>query len=150
MTRQLITFHVGSQCLGVDIMATREIRAWSPTTPIPQVPAFVRGIVNLRGMVLPVIDLSARLGWGDTEPGARHVIMVLQIGDRQYGLIVDAVNDIATIDGAAVQPPPGISGDGQDELLEGIVSVDGEMVLILDLERLAHNFGVPEEVAIAA
>ena len=82
MSRQLITFEIGDRRLGIDIMAIREIRAWSPTTPLPNVPAHVRGVVNLRGVVLPVIDLSQRLGWGTTEPSARHVIIVVRIGDQ--------------------------------------------------------------------
>ena len=75
MSRQLITFQLGDQILGVDIMAIREIRAWSPATPLPNVPAHVRGVVNLRGVVLPVLDLRHRLGWGVTDPSARHVII---------------------------------------------------------------------------
>ncbi|WP_430323732.1 chemotaxis protein CheW, partial [Salmonella enterica] len=79
MPRQLITFQIGDQVLGVDIMAIREIRAWSPATPLPNVPPHVRGVVNLRGVVLPVLDLSHRLGWGMTDPSARHVIIVVRI-----------------------------------------------------------------------
>lgn len=150
MARQLITFQVGAQCLGVDIMATREIRAWTPTTPLPHAAAFVRGVVNLRGTVLPVIDLSARLGWGDTDPSARHVIMVLQIADRPHGLIVDAVNDIASIDESDIQPPPPIGMNADDELLDGIASVDNQMVMILNLERLARDFGSIEMPPLAA
>ncbi|NOS34933.1 chemotaxis protein CheW, partial [Acinetobacter baumannii] len=94
MSRQLITFQIGEQVLGVDIMAIREIRAWSPATPLPNVPAHVRGVVNLRGVVLPVLDLSHRLGWGSTDPSSRHVIIVVRIGEQLQGLFVDAVNDI--------------------------------------------------------
>src|SRR3546814_18377825 len=74
MSSQLITFQIGEQFLGVDIMAIREIRAWSPTTLLPHVPDYVRGVINLRGTVLPVIDLAARLGWGLTAPPGRPVI----------------------------------------------------------------------------
>ena len=72
MLRELITFEVEGQVFGLDIMAIREIRAWSPTTRLPRVPSYVAGVVNLRGTVLPVIDLAARLGWRATEPTPRH------------------------------------------------------------------------------
>ena len=79
MSRQLITFQLSDQVLGIDIMAIREIRAWSPATPLPNVPEYVRGVVNLRGVVLPVLDLRHRLNWGTTDTTARHVIIVVQI-----------------------------------------------------------------------
>jgi|SRR6185369_8225697 purine-binding chemotaxis protein CheW len=142
MIRQLITFQIGEQYLGVDIMAIREIRAWSPTTLLPKVPQHVRGVVNLRGTVLPVIDLSSRLGWGLIEPTQRHVIIVVRIADQLQGLIVDAVNDIVTINGEDLQPPPNM-GDGSFGFLEGLVSVDDRMVMVLSLEAL----GLDQDVA---
>ena len=85
MSRQLITFEIGDRRLGIDIMAIREIRAWSPTTPLPNVPAHVRGVVNLRGVVLPVIDLSQRLGWGTTDFGD---LDLRSIGIATFGALV--------------------------------------------------------------
>ena len=137
MLRQLITFQIGEQYLGVDIMAIREIRAWTPTTLLPHSPAFLRGVVNLRGTVLPVIDLSARLGWGLAEPTQRHVIIVVQIASQLNGLIVDAVNDIVSIDGDSLQPPPELGADASNRFLEGLVPVEDRMVMILSLDRLA-------------
>ncbi len=142
MSRQLITFQIGEQYLGVDIMAIREIRAWSPTTLLPQVPAHVRGVVNLRGTVLPVVDLSSRLGWGLTEPTQRHVIIVVRIADQLQGLIVDGVNDIVSIASEDLQPPPSL-GDGATSFLEGLVSVDDRMVMVLSLDALALDKDVP-------
>lgn len=142
MSRQLITFQIGEQYLGVDIMAIREIRAWSPTTLLPKVPPHVRGVVNLRGTVLPVIDLSARLGWGLAEPTQRHVIIVVRIADQLQGLIVDAVNDIVSINGEDIQPPPNM-GEGAFNFLEGLVSVDDRMVMVLSLDEL----GLDQDVA---
>ncbi|WP_022685967.1 chemotaxis protein CheW [Sphingomonas phyllosphaerae] len=135
---QLITFQLGDQCLGVNIMAIREIRAWTPATPLPNVPAYMKGVVNLRGVVLPVLDLRHRLNWGSTEPTARHVIIVVQVGQQQLGLIVDAVNDIVTIDGADVQPVPEGTGDTPD-FLTGLADHGGTMVLMLSLDALGHT-----------
>lgn len=133
MQAQLITFEIDAKMLAVDIMAVREIRAWSPTTPIPNAPPFVRGVVNLRGLVLPVIDLSERLGWGRVEPSERNVIIVVEIGGQMTGLIVGSVNDIVTVEQTAIQPPPAMGGADGENLLEGLVSVDDRMAMILKL-----------------
>lgn len=137
MLRQLITFQIGEQYLGVDIMAIREIRAWTPTTLLPHVPEHVRGVVNLRGTVLPVIDLASLLGWGLTEPTARHVIIVVRIGGQLQGLIVDSVNDIVSIDDAGMQPPPNVADSATTSYLEGIASVEDRMVMVLALDHLS-------------
>ncbi|KQN94344.1 chemotaxis protein CheW [Sphingomonas sp. Leaf231] len=143
--QQLITFQLGEQCLGVDIMAIREIRAWTPSTPLPGVPAYMKGVVNLRGVVLPVLDLRYRLGWGSTEPTARHVIIVVQVGAQQRGLIVDAVNDIVTIDHADVQPVPEGSSE-RSGFITGLTNQGDNMVLMLSLDAI----GGPAEMREAA
>lgn len=147
MIRQLITFQLGEQILGVDIMAIREIRAWSPATPLPNVPAFVRGVVNLRGVVLPVLDLRRRLGWGATEPTPRHVIIVVSVGEQLHGLIVDAVNDIVALNPDEMQPLPDV-GEAEPSFLEGLVTVDDRMITIVALDRLVDP--APPSAAMAA
>jgi purine-binding chemotaxis protein CheW len=145
MTRQLITFELGDRRLGIDIMAIREIRAWSPATPLPNVPPHVRGVVNLRGVVLPVLDLRYLLGWGTTEPSARHVIIVVRIGDQLQGIIVDAVSDIVTIGPDNVQPLPDVGDVSATGFLEGIATIDDRLIMILDLGRLVEtSVALPE------
>ena len=147
MSRQIITFRIGEQYLGVDIMAIREIRAWTPTTRLPHVPDYVRGVVNLRGSVLPVFDLSARLGWGLTDPTGRHVIIVVQLGTQLHGLIVDAVNDIVTLPDGSLQPPPSVGSDVATEFLDGLASVDDRMVMVLSLARLTDGNTYVDQLA---
>lgn len=139
MPRQLITFQLGEQILGVDIMTIREIRAWSPATPLPNVPSHVRGVVNLRGVVLPVLDLKQRLGWGLTDPSARHVIIVVRIADQLQGLIVDAVNDIVEVPVDELQPLPDLTDAAAAQFLEGLATIDERLVLILALDRLIES-----------
>jgi purine-binding chemotaxis protein CheW len=146
MIRQLITFQLGEQVLGVDIMAIREIRAWSPATPLPNVPAYVRGVVNLRGVVLPVLDLRHRIGWGATEPTSRHVIIVVRVGEQLQGLIVDAVNDIVAINPDDIQPLPEV-GDTSPSFLEGLVTVEDRMITIVALDRLIDASASPAAIA---
>jgi purine-binding chemotaxis protein CheW len=139
MSRQLITFQLGDQHLGVDIMAIREIRAWSPATPLPNVPSHVRGVVNLRGVVLPVLDLRHRLGWGVTDPTARHVIIVVRIGEQLQGIIVDAVNDIVTVSTEDMQPLPDMGDAAAAQFLDGLATIDQRLILVLALERLVER-----------
>ncbi len=132
MHRELITFEVQGQVFAIDIMAIREIRAWTPVTRLPQVPAHVAGVVNLRGTVLPVIDLAARLGWAPTEASPRHAIIVTQLAGKACGLIVESVSDIVTIGADALQPPPAGAGDAVVRYLEGLAARGDAMVMVLD------------------
>jgi len=146
MHRELITFEVAGQIFALDIMSIREIRAWTPVTPMPRVPHFVAGVVNLRGTVLPVIDLAARLGWKPTEVTPRHAIIVCQVeGQNQaqnqghtqsQGLIVDSVSDIVALNSDALQAPPSTGRDEVIPFLEGLVAIEDRMVMVLDLQSL--------------
>lgn len=146
--RQFITFRSGDQEFGADIMTIREIRGWTATTPLPHAPDYVRGVINLRGVVLPVVDLKARLGLGLTEANAKHVIMVLETGRRTIGLLVDAVSDILTVTAEAIQPAPDLMGDGDTACVDGLAVLDARMVTILSMERLVA--ALAEAPAVAA
>ena len=139
MKRQIITFCIGDIYLGADVMAIREIRAWSATTPIPHSPDYLCGVVNLRGTVVPVLDLSQRLGFGRTEPSERHVIIVIEIGNELHGMIVDAVNDIATIDDDDLQTQPDLGEAADNKMVEGVITIEDRMVIILTLDRLTAS-----------
>ena len=139
MQRELITFEVSGQIFALDIMAIREIRAWSPVTPMPRVPHYVAGVVNLRGTVLPVVDLAARLGWPATEATPRHAIIVCQVNGQAQGLIVDSVSDIVTFDSESLQAPPSTGSDNVVPFLEGLTAIEEQMVMVLDLQALSAS-----------
>ncbi|MHB8883702.1 MAG: chemotaxis protein CheW [Methylovirgula sp.] len=134
--RELMAFRIGAQEFCVDIMAVREIRGFTPATPLPQSPGFVRGVINLRGAVLPIVDLSARLGFGPSEPTARHVIMVVQVGEQVVGLLVDAVSDILTVSGDAVQPTPDVASEMAKMFVRGVLAIDGRMISHIALDNV--------------
>lgn len=136
---QFITFRSADQEFGADIMTIREIRGWTETTTLPHSPDYVRGVINLRGVVLPVVDLKARLGRGRTEANAKHVIIVVKAAERTMGLLVDAVSDILTTTSADIQPTPELARDGQSEFVEGIAVLDQRMVTILSMDRLTAS-----------
>jgi len=144
MSREFITFEIGDRRLGIDIMAIREIRAWSPATPLPNAPPHVRGVVNLRGVVLPVLDLRQRLGWGETEPSGRHVIIVVRVGEQLQGIIVDAVSDIVTVGPEQLQPVPDVGQTRAAAFLDGIATIDGRLIMILGLDRITEQAGLAE------
>jgi purine-binding chemotaxis protein CheW len=123
--RELISFRIGVQEFCVDIMSVREIRGWTPATALPQSPGYVRGVVNLRGSVLPIVD-----------PTARHVIIVAQIGHQQVGLLVDAVSDILTVTDGDVQPTPDVASDLVKTFVRGILAIDGRMISVIALEHV--------------
>ena len=108
---ELIAFNIGEQQFCLCTTSVREIRGWTPATPLPHAPEFVLGVVNLRGVVLPIVDLAVRLGFPPTQPTARHAIIVVEVGDQVAGLLVDGVSDIFTAEDAQIQPTPEIAAE---------------------------------------
>jgi purine-binding chemotaxis protein CheW len=134
--KELISFRIGAQEFCVDIMEVREIRGWTPATALPQAPAFVRGVINLRGAVLPIVDLGARLGLGTAEPTARHVIIVAQVQNQIVGLLVDAVSDILTVTDDMIQPTPDVASEMVRTFVRGLLAIEGRMVSFISLDRV--------------
>lgn len=134
--KELISFRIGAQEFCVDIMAIREIRGWTAATALPQSPSFVRGVINLRGAVLPIVDLASRLGFESTEANDRNVIIVAQIGEQIVGLLVDAVSDILTITDDMIQPTPDVASETAKTFVRGLIPMEGRMISLIGLERV--------------
>jgi purine-binding chemotaxis protein CheW len=143
--QEFIAFHVGEQTYCIDIITVREIRGWTPATPLPHAPSFVRGVINLRGSVLPVVDLAARLGLPVKEPSARHAVIVVQFNHQIVGLLVEAVSNIMMISPDAIQPTPEIASDVSRSFIQGIVAADKEVISVLIVKNLC-----PESLPLAA
>ena len=135
-TRELIAFRIDGREFCVDIMQVRDIRGWTPATPLPHSPAYVRGVINLRGAVLPVIDMATRLGCKPTEPSVRHVIMVTQVENQIIGLLVDAVSDILTVTEADIQPTPDVASELAKTFVRGVLAIDGRMISLIALDHV--------------
>jgi purine-binding chemotaxis protein CheW len=133
---ELIAFRVGAQEFCIDIMTVREIRGWTAATLLPQSPRYVRGVINLRGAVLPIIDFAVRLGLPSTEPTERNVIIVVQSGAQLIGLLVDAVSDILTITDSSIQPTPDVASEMVKMFVRGLLSVDGRMIGLISLDHI--------------
>ena len=135
-SRELLSFRVGAQEFCIDIMAVREIRGWTPATALPHAPSYLRGIVNLRGTVLPVLDLANRLGFGTTEITPQHVIIVIQIETRIIGLLVSSVCDILAVTDDMLQPTPDIASGPARAFVQGLLNVQDRMVSLLRTDQL--------------
>ena len=130
---ELLTFRVGEQEYSLDIMSVREIRGWTSTTSLPHSPDFMRGVINLRGTVLPVMDLASRLNLPGREVTDRNVIIVVSLDGALTGLLVDAVSDIITLSESDLQAPPEMSADQNHAVIKALTMVDERMIRVLDL-----------------
>ena len=137
---ELVAFRVGEQEYCVDIMSVREIRGWTPATALPDAPEFVKGVINLRGSVLPIVDLAKRLELRETEPSERHVIIISQIGTQIVGLLVDAVSDILTVMSEKIQPTPDVASEVAKSFVRGVLALEGRMISLIDLDRVLPSF----------
>jgi purine-binding chemotaxis protein CheW len=132
----LLSFRVAEQEYSVDIMSVREIRGWSRATPLPHAAAHVCGVINLRGTVLPIIDLAKRLGLEVLAATERNVIIVVQVNGQTVGLVVDAVSDILSIPQSELQPPPDMSSERGQSYIRALTVVEGRMLRVLDLDSV--------------
>jgi purine-binding chemotaxis protein CheW len=133
---QFISFAIGDDQYGVDIMAVREIKGWSDITHLPKQPDYVRGVLNLRGAIVPIVDLRCRFGQGLTETTPLHIVIIVQIGGRQIGLIGDRVLDIVSVDASEIQQVPRTAQGMTSDFLAGLVTHDKTMIALIDLPSL--------------
>lgn len=133
---EFLSFRVGGQDYCLDIMSVREIRAGTRATPLPHAPQFMRGVINLRGTVLPVMDLSSRLDLGAGSDRDGNVIIVVTNGDHIMGLLVDAVSDILAVPEKDMQTPPDLTVDRDRSFISALMIVDDRVIRILDLDAV--------------
>lgn len=125
---ELISFEIADQEFCIDIRTVREIRGWTPATPMPQTPAYMKGVINLRGAVIPVLDLRNRLGLGSTDPSSRHVIVVVQQDERVAGLLVDGVQETFQVGADLLKAPPAMGSTATDRFVDAILPLEGRMM----------------------
>jgi purine-binding chemotaxis protein CheW len=133
---QLISFAIGDDQYGVDIMAVREIKGWTAITPLPGQPEYVRGVLNLRGVIVPIVDLRCRFDQGLTEATPLHIVIVVQIDGKTIGLLGDRVLDIVSLDNAEIKPVPRIAQSQKLRFLSGLIANDDGMIALIDLPNL--------------
>lgn len=129
---EIVSFMVRGLAFCLAIEHVLEIRGWTDTTALPHSPDYVLGMMNLRGTVLPVIDLSQRFGFGRTVPEARHVIIIVSVHKKITGFLVDSVSDIAMVHESEMQPTPMVSSDKTSLYIKGVYTIDGTLIRAID------------------
>ena len=147
---QFLSFTLGDEEYGVDILRVQEIRSWEPVSRIPNVPAYEKGVVNLRGAIVPIIDLRERFGLGHLAYTPLTVVVVLQIQSeegkpRVMGVVVDSVSDVVDVDKKTIQDAPNFGTKVSTEFINGLASVNERMVMVLDVEKLLKLEALDDE-----
>ncbi len=137
---QFLSFSLGDEEYGIDILRVQEIRSWEPVSRIPNVPKYEKGVVNLRGAIVPIIDLRERFGLGHAEYNPLTVVVILQAKveatNRTMGVVVDAVSDVVDVELSRIQNAPNFGAKVSTEFINGLVSVNERMVMLLDVAKL--------------
>jgi purine-binding chemotaxis protein CheW len=141
-TVQQLTFSLAGEEYGADILSVREIRGWSRVTRIPQTPSYLLGVLNLRGAIVPVMDLRLRFGLEREAYDQNTVVIIVAVAERLFGIVVDAVSDVVDIDLAAIKPVPDMGSIVDTRYLKGLATHVERMVMLLDVEKLVR----PEDV----
>lgn len=138
-TEQFLTFRLDGLDYGIAIMKVQEIRGWSSVTPLPNSPRYIRGVLNLRGVVVPIIDLRLRFNLPEAAYDGFTVIIVVNVGKRLAGIVVDAVSDVIALGAADRCVTPEFEGHANRQYIQGLAQVDGKLLVMLDVERLVSS-----------
>lgn len=149
--REYLAFSLGGEEYAVNILQVQEIRAYERVTRIANMPTFIKGVMNLRGAVVPVVDLRVRFNVGAAEYNASTIVIVINIGPRTIGMVVDGVSDVVAIKASELRPAPQIAGVLTAEFLEGVAILDKRMLIIVDINGLmsSKEMGLLETAAAA-
>lgn len=141
---QYLTFMLDGEEYGVDILKVQELRGWESVTPIPNTPDYVRGVINLRGVVVPIIDLRSRFGLEDIEPGPTTVVVIVKLEsasgkERVMGIVTDAVSEVYSIGQSDLQPTPEMESSVAIDFVKELATIDNKMVILLDINKLVNE-----------
>jgi purine-binding chemotaxis protein CheW len=152
-TNEFLTFRLGGEEYGLDILKVQEIRGYDAVTRIANTPEFLKGVINLRGTIVPIVDLRIKFGLGDPVYDEFTVVIILNVAGRVVGIVVDSVSDVLTLTDAQIRPAPEFSASLDTRYVTGLGSVEERMLILVDIERLigSRDMGLmDEEAALAA
>ncbi|MBI2382656.1 MAG: chemotaxis protein CheW [Gammaproteobacteria bacterium] len=144
IANEYLTFTLGEEEYGVDILKVQEIRGYDTVTRIPEAPAFIKGVINLRGTIVPVVDMRIKFHLGKVEYNQFTVMIILNIAKRVVGMVVDGVSDVLALNDEAIRPAPEFGSSIDTRYIRGIGTVDQRMLILMDIERLMSS----EEMAL--
>jgi purine-binding chemotaxis protein CheW len=134
--REYLTFRLGAEEYGIDILKVQEIRGYEQPTRIANAPAFIKGVVNLRGVIVPIVDMRLRFGLGSAEYNSFTVVIILNVGGRVIGMVVDSVSDVLELPPDAVRDAPEMSSMVDSSYILGLGTVGDRMLILVDIEQL--------------
>lgn len=149
---QFLSFILAGEHYGIDILRVQEIKGWTPVTRVPQTPDFMKGVLNLRGTVVPIIDMRMRFELEEVEYTPLTVVIVMSVqsetGERLIGIVVDAVSDVLNVGVDEIKPTPDFGETVSTEFIKGLASVDDKMVMLLDVDKLFNVAELPSDETI--
>ena len=146
---EYLSFRLGTEEYAIDILQVREIRAHEPVTRIANAPAFIKGVINLRGSIVPIVDMRLKFGLDQAAYDRFTVVIILNIAKRVMGIVVDAVCDVVALTAEEVRPAPTLGGAIESGFIRGLAPIDGRMLIVVDIARLmtSRDMALVEEVA---
>ena len=135
-SRELLTFKLGNEEYGMDILKVQEIRGYDAVTAIANAPEFIKGVINLRGIIVPILDLRIKFKLGHSEYDQFTVVIIINILDRVVGIVVDGVSDVIALTEDQIKPPPEFSSTLDTQYITGLGTVDDRMIIVMDIEKL--------------
>jgi purine-binding chemotaxis protein CheW len=137
---QFLIFKVASEEYGIDITKIREIKGWSPTTKLPNTPDYMLGVMNLRGLIIPIFDLKNIFNKGLTQANEKNVVIIITVNNKTMGILVDSVSDIVDTNSDQIKPAPSSKENGPNhDFISGLISLEDRMVVLLEVEKLYEN-----------
>lgn len=136
VSSEFLTFRLGNEEYGIEILKVQEIRRWEQPTCIANAPAFIKGVINLRGTIVPVVDMRIKFSLGEAGYDMFTVVIILNVAGRIVGMVVDAVSDVLTLGAEQIRPAPQFSAALDTQHIVGLGTIDERMLILLDIERL--------------
>ncbi len=133
---EFLTFTLGDEEYGVEILKVQEIRSYEEPTTIANAPAFIKGVVNLRGVIVPIVDMRIKFGLGSSEYNQFTVVIILNVAQRVVGMVVDSVSDVIRLSGEQIRQAPQFGASLDTEYITGLGTVDERMLILMDIEKL--------------
>jgi purine-binding chemotaxis protein CheW len=147
--QEFLVFALGSEEYGIDILKVQEIRGYDTVTRIANAPEFVKGVINLRGIIVPIVDMRIKFNLGRVEYDHQTVVIILNVASRVVGMVVDGVSDVLTLTNDEIKPAPEFGSTLNTEFLTGLGTVEGRMLILMDIEKLmtSEEMALMENVA---
>ncbi|MBX3617627.1 chemotaxis protein CheW [Nitrosomonas sp.] len=139
ITNEFLTFRLGNEEYGIEILKVQEIRGYEAITQIANAPDFIKGVVNLRGIIVPIVDMRIKFRLGNVEYNQFTVVIIINVAGRVMGIVVDGVSDVISLESEQMRPAPGLGSVIDTEHIMGLGTIDERMLILIDIEKLMSS-----------